>query len=86
LRNEAEVLRRTMDKRYVGVHGFKDSGVQGSILVPELHLGCIFTRKASVSSDLNLKPNWQLLGKMNICNENFGSSMPSSSLTLNPEL
>jgi len=31
-------------KGFVGVHGFKGSGVRGSIL------------------------NWQLLGKMNICN------------------
>ncbi len=43
--------------------------------------------KASVSSGLiqNLKPNWQLLGKMNICNEDFGSSIPSLFLTLNVE-
>jgi len=56
-------------KNNLGVHGFKGSGVQGSILVPALHLGCVFTRKASVSSVLiqNMKLNWQLLGKMNIC-------------------
>jgi len=30
-----------------GVHWFKGSGVQGSILVPRLDLGCVFTRKAS---------------------------------------
>jgi len=74
-------------KKVVGVHGFKGSGVQGSILVPGLHLGCVFTRKASASSVLiqNLKLNWQLLGKMNICNEDFGSSMPSLFLTLNVE-
>jgi len=61
---------------FVGVHGFKGSGVQGSILVPGLHLGRVFTRKASVSSVLiqDLKLNWQLLGKMSICNEDFGSS------------
>ena len=71
----------------VGVHGFKGSGVQGSILVPGLHLGCIFTRKASASSGLiqNLEPNWQLLGKMSIFNDDFGSSMPSLPLTLNVE-
>jgi len=71
----------------VGVHGFKGSGVQGSILAPGLHLGCVFTRKVSVSSVLiqNLKLNWQLIGKMNIFNEDFGSSMPSLSLTLNVE-
>jgi hypothetical protein len=71
----------------VGVHGFKGSGVQGSILIPGLHLGCVFTIKASVSSGLiqHLKLNWQLPGKMNICNEDFESSMPSLSLTLNVE-
>ncbi len=55
------------------------SGVQGSILVPGLHLGCVFTRKASASSGLiqNLEPNWQLFGKMSIFNEDFGSLMPS---------
>jgi hypothetical protein len=37
---------------FVSVHGFKGSGVQGCILVPELHLGCVFARKASASSDL----------------------------------
>jgi hypothetical protein len=65
-------------KTNVGVHGFKGSGVQGSILVPGLQLGCVFTKKASASSSLiqYLKPNWQLLEKMNICNEDFGSSMP----------
>ena len=68
---------------YIG----RRSRVQGSILVPELHLWCVFTRKASVSSGqiLNLKLNWQLLGKMNICNEDFGSLLPSLSLTLNVE-
>jgi hypothetical protein len=66
---------------------FKGSGVQGSILVPGLHVGCVITRKASVSSVLiqNLKPKCQLLGKMNICNKDFGSSTPSLSLTLNVE-
>jgi len=39
MKNEAEVLRKTMGRRYIGVHGFKGSGVQGSILVPGLHLG-----------------------------------------------
>ena len=33
----------------------------------------------------NLEPNWQLLGKMNIFNEDFGSSIPSLSLTRNVE-
>ena len=75
------------DKKKVSVHGFKGSGVQGCILVPGLHLGCIFTRKASASSGLiqNLEPNWQLFGKMSIFNENFGSLIPSLSLTLNVE-
>ncbi len=71
----------------VGVHGFKGSGVQGSILIPGLYLGCVFTRKASVLSGLiqYLKPNWQLFWKMNIFVENFWSLMPSLSLTLNVE-
>jgi hypothetical protein len=58
---------------FVGVHGFKGSGVQGWILDPGLHLGCVFTRKASSSSGQfqNLEPNWQLFGKMGIFNENF---------------
>ena len=54
----------------VGVHGFKGSGfkVQGSILVSGLHLGCVFARKTSASSDLiqNLEPNWHLFEKMSI--------------------
>jgi hypothetical protein len=64
----------------------RGSGVQGCILVPGQHLGCVFTRKASASSGLiqNLEPNWQLFGKMSIFNEDFGSLMPSLSLTLNP--
>jgi hypothetical protein len=63
------------------------SRVQGSILVTGLHLRRVITRKASVSSGLiqNLKLNWQLLVKMNGCNEGFGSAMPSLSLTLNVE-
>jgi len=63
------------------------SGVQGSILVPGLHLGRVLTRKASASSGLiqNLEPSWQLFGKMSILKENFGSLMPSLSLTLNVE-
>ena len=71
----------------VSVHGFKGSGVQGSILVPGVHLGYVFTKKASASSGLiqNLELNWQLLGKMSIFNEGFGSSIPSLSLTLNVE-
>jgi len=75
------------DTFLVSVHGFKGSEVQGSILIPGLNLECVFTSKASSSSGLiqNWEPNWQLLGKMNIFNEDFGSSMPSLSLTLNVE-
>ena len=56
----------------VTVHGFKE--VQGFILVPRLHLGCAFTRKASASSGLiqDSEPNWQLLGEMGIFNKDFG--------------
>jgi len=69
----------------VGVHGFKGSAVQGSILVLRLHLCCVSTRNASVSSSLiqNVETNWQLLGEMSIFIEDFGSSM--SFLALNPE-
>ncbi len=72
----------------VGVHGFKGLGVQSSILVLGLRLGSVFTRKELASSGLiqDLKPNWQLFWKMNIYIENFRSSMPSLSLTLNVEL
>jgi hypothetical protein len=67
--------------------GFKGSGVQGSIRVPGLHLGCVFRRKVSASSGSiqNLEPNWQLFRKMGIYNKDFGSSMPSLSLTQNVE-
>ena len=71
----------------VGVHGFKGSEVQGSIFVPGLHLERVFIRKTSSSTDLiqNLEPNLQLLWKMTMFNEDFGSSMPSLPLTLNLE-
>ena len=71
----------------VTVHGFKGLGVQGSILVPGLSLGYVFTKKASPSSGLtqNLEPNWQLFAKTNIFDEDFRSSMPPLSLTLNVE-
>ena len=55
---------------FVGVQRIKGSGFRvqrfrGCILAPGLHLGCLFTRKASVSSGLiqNLESNWQLFGK-----------------------
>ena len=69
---------------FVTVHGFKGSGVQGSILVHEVHLDSVFIRKASASSRpiQNLELNWQLFGKMSIFNDDFGSSIPSLSLTL----
>ena len=62
----------------VGVHGFKGLEVQGSILVPKLDLECVFTKKVSSSSGLiqNWEANWQLLRKMSVFNEDFGSSMP----------
>jgi len=63
------------------------SKVQGSILVPELHLGCVFTGKASAPSGLkqNLEPNRQLFAKMRIFDEDFRSLMLPLSLTLNYE-
>ena len=50
-------------------------GIQGSIFVRGLHLGCVFTRKTSTSIGLiqNLEPNGQLFGKMSVFNEDFGS-------------
>ena len=72
-------------KKTVTVHGFKGSEVQGSILIPGLHLECVFTGRGSFLAALirNLESNRQLHGKISICNEDFGSSMPSLSLTLN---
>jgi len=50
---------------FIDVRGFKGSGVQGSILVPGLHLGCEFMRKALASSGLilNLEQIGNYLGK-----------------------
>jgi len=63
------------------------SRVQGSILVPGLHLGCVFTGKASASSGLkqNPEPNRQLFAEMSIFDEDFRSLMLPLSLTLNHE-
>jgi hypothetical protein len=69
----------------VSVQGFKGSGAQGCILVPGLHVGCVFTRKASALSGLiqNLEPpKGQLFEEMSIFNENFGPLMPN--FVLNP--
>jgi len=61
------------------------SRIQGSILVPGLHLRCVFTRKATASSGLkqNLEPNRQLFAKMSIFDEDFRSLMLPLSLTMN---
>jgi hypothetical protein len=74
-------------KMMVGVHGFKGSRVQGSILVAGLHSGCVFTRKASASSALiqNMAQNWQLFGKMGIFYREFLVFDAFMSLTLNVE-
>jgi len=63
------------------------SWVQGSILVPGLHLGYVFTGKALAPSGLkqNLEPNRQLFAKMSIFDEDFRSLMLPLSLTLNHE-
>ena len=70
-----------------GVQGSKvqGSGFKGCIITPGLHLGCIFTRKASASSGLfqNLELNRQLFGKMSIFNEHFRSF--NAFFVLNPE-
>jgi hypothetical protein len=64
------------------------SEVQGSFIAHGVHLGDVIMGKASASSGLiqNLELNWQLLGKMSIFNDDFGSPTPSLSLTLNVEL
>jgi hypothetical protein len=87
MEHKISAIKKFQITNSIGVHGFKGSGVQGSILVPGLYLGCVFTRKTSASSGRiqNLEPNWQLFGEMGIFNENFGSLMPSLSLTLNVE-
>ena len=61
-------ISHKLDIRSVWVKRFQ---VQGCILVPGLHLGCVYTKKAYASSGLiqNLEPNWQLFGKMSISNE-----------------
>jgi len=48
----------------------------------------IYEKNIIVLSGLiqNVEPNWQLLGKMSIFNEDFGFSMPSLSLTPGPDL
>ena len=87
MRSKFENFDFLRDCQFCGRYGFKGSGVQGCILAHRLHLGCVFTRKASTSSGQfqNLEPNWQLFGKISIFNEDFGYLMPSLSLTLNVE-
>jgi hypothetical protein len=52
--------------KFVGVHGFKGSWVQGSILVPGLHLGfAIYEKSVSFVS-----PNPKLEAKLAITWEN----------------
>ncbi len=47
---------------------------------------CIYEKKSSSTGLIqNLEPNWQLLEKMTMFNEDFGYSMPSLPLTLNVE-
>jgi hypothetical protein len=57
---------------------------RGSILVPGLHLGCVFTAKASASSDLiqNLEPNWQLFKINKHLAENCNSLTLSSGVDI----
>ena len=71
------------DPNGVTVHRLKGSGVQGCIRAPGLHLECLFTRKASASSDLiqNLELNRQLFIVKSIFNKDLGSLMPSLYLT-----
>jgi hypothetical protein len=66
---------------------FTDSEVQGFILAPGLHLGCVFARKASGFG----RPHQKFGAKLAInwenedFNKDFGSLMPSLSSTLNVE-
>ena len=78
---------KTKHRHFVTVHGFKGSGVQGSILIHGVHLDYVFMRKASASSGpiQNLELNWQLLGKMSIFNDDFGSLIPSLPSYVTPQ-
>ena len=60
--NLTKVNTFRLEAQGIKVLRFKGSGVQGSIRVPGLRLGCVFMRKASTSSGLieNVEPNWQL--------------------------
>ncbi len=73
----------------VAVHGSKVQRFRGSRFHshPWTAFGMRIYEKSVnfVRPNPNLKPNCQLLGKMNICNEDFGSSTPNLSLTLNVE-
>jgi hypothetical protein len=68
----------------VGVHGFKDSRFHSR---PWTAFGMrIYEKSVSfVRHNPKFGANWQLFGKMSIFNEDFGSLMPSLSLTLNVE-
>jgi len=63
----------------------RGSEVQGFILVPRLHLGCAFTRKASASSDLN--PRFEANLAIILENEHFYRELQifNTVLVLNPE-
>jgi len=60
-------------------------GVKGSILVPVTAFGMrIYEKSISfVRLKQNLEPNWQLVAKMSIFDEDFKSLMLPLSLTLN---
>jgi hypothetical protein len=60
---------------------------QGLYSRPWTALGMrIYEKSVSlVRPNPKVKPNWQLFGKMSVFNEDFGSLMPSLSLTLNVE-
>ena len=70
--------KSSRNNRRLRVQRFRGSEVQGSIFVPGLYLERVFIRKALSSTGLiqNLEPNWQLLEKMTMFNEDFESSMP----------
>ena len=50
----------------VTVHGFKGSGVQGSVFVNSLYFGCVFIarQKTVILPNLNVRPNPKLGAKL----------------------
>ena len=72
------------DLRFVvSVHGFKGSGFRGSgfkdciLIIMHYFVNLLYGKTDRFYIPTNPEHGiWQLLGKMNICNEDFGFSMP----------